>query len=90
MPVAAAGDLELAIRLARVVHRRQMLAPVLEPADRAADMPRSERDQEVLGIELAAGAKAAPGIILDQVDLGRTTGFRLAWERADPGRAAAL
>ncbi len=69
--VAAAGDLDLAIRLARMVHRRQMLAPVLDPADRAADMPRGERDQIVLGIELAAGAKAAANIVLDQVDLGR-------------------
>jgi hypothetical protein len=48
-----------------------MLAPVLEPADRAADMPRPERDQEVLGIKLAPGAKAAANIVLDQVDLGR-------------------
>lgn len=30
--VAAAGDLDLAIRLSRMVHRRQVLAPVLEPA----------------------------------------------------------
>jgi hypothetical protein len=57
--VAAASDLDLAICLARMVHRRQMLAPVFEPADRPVGMPRSERDQEVLGIELAAGAKAA-------------------------------
>ena len=42
--VAAAGDLDLAIRLARMVHRRQMFTPVLEPADPAADMPRGERD----------------------------------------------
>src|SRR5262249_28911689 len=49
--VAAAGDLDLAIRLARMVHRRQVLAPVLEPADRSADMARGERDQEVLGID---------------------------------------
>jgi len=47
-----------------------MLAPVLEPAYRAADMPRRERDQEVLGIELAASTKAAAHIVFDQVDLG--------------------
>src|SRR5207245_2052981 len=69
--IAAAGDLDLAIRLARMVHRRQMLAPVLEPADRAANMPRRERDQEVLGIELAPGAKPAANIVLDQVALSR-------------------
>ena len=48
-----------------------MLAPVLEPADRAADIPRRERDQEVLGIELAASTKAAAHIVFDQIDLGR-------------------
>jgi hypothetical protein len=69
--VAAAGDLDLAIRLARMVHRRQMLTPVLEPADRAAHMPRGERNQEVLGIELATSAKAAANIVLDQIHLGR-------------------
>jgi hypothetical protein len=69
--VAAAGDRDLAIRLTRVVHRCQMLAPVLEPADRAANMPRGERDQEVLGIELPARAKAAANIVLDEVDMGR-------------------
>jgi hypothetical protein len=46
-----------------MVHRRQMLAPVLQPADRAANMPRRERNQEILGIELAAGAKAAANIV---------------------------
>src|SRR6516162_5108787 len=69
--VAAAGDLDLAICLARMVHRGQMLAPVLEPADRTTDMPCGERDQEVLGIELAAGAKAAANIVLGQVDVAR-------------------
>src|SRR5439155_23509371 len=69
--IAAAGDLDLAIRLARMVHRNQVLAPILEPADRAADKPRPEREQTVLGIELASGAKAAANIVLDQVDLGR-------------------
>jgi hypothetical protein len=42
--IKQATALDLAIRLARVVHRCQMLAPVLEPADRAADMPRRERE----------------------------------------------
>jgi hypothetical protein len=68
--VAAAGDLDLAIRLARMVHRGQMLAPVLQPADWPADMPRAERDQEVLRIELATGAKTAANVAFDQVDLG--------------------
>ena len=69
MPSLSAGDLDLAIGLARVVHRDQVLAPVLEPADRASDMPGGKRDQEVLGIELAAGAEAAADIVLDQVDM---------------------
>ena len=54
-----------------------MLAPVLQPADRAANMPRRERNQEILGIELAAGAKAAANIVLDQVDLGRRQAVEL-------------
>ena len=66
--VAAAGDLNLAIRLTCVVHRGQVLAPVFEPADRASDMPRRKRDQKVLGIELPAGAKATADIVFDQID----------------------
>ena len=31
-------------------------------------MPRRERDQEILGIELAARAEAAADVVLDQVD----------------------
>ena len=69
--VGSAGDLNLAIGLAGVIHRDQVLAPVLEPADGASDMPGRERDQEVLGIELAAGAEAAADIVLDQVDMLR-------------------
>jgi len=37
----------------------QVLAAVLEPAHRPADMLRRERDQEILGVELAAGAETA-------------------------------
>jgi hypothetical protein len=52
-----------------MVHRGQVLAPVLDPADRAADMPGGKRDQEILGIELAAGAEAAADIVFDQIDM---------------------
>ena len=65
--VIAAGDLDLAIRLARMVHRGQVLAPVLDPANRAADMPCRKRDQKILGIELAARTETAADIALDQV-----------------------
>ena len=74
VPSRVAGDLDLAIHLARVVHRDQVLAPVLDPAHRAADMPRGERDQEILGIELAARAEAAADIVLDQIDMRPAAG----------------
>ena len=56
--VARARDLELAVDLARVIGRHQMLAAILDPFDRAADMARRERDEEILGIELAAARRS--------------------------------
>ena len=67
--VARAGDLEVALGLARMVHRHQILAPVLDPFHRPLDVARRERDQEILGIELAARAEAAADVVLDHVDL---------------------
>ncbi len=66
--VARAGDLEIGLRLARVVHRHQVLAPVLDPLHRPVDMARGERDQEVFRIELAARAVAAADVVLDHLD----------------------
>ena len=45
-----------------------MLAPVLDPFHGAADQTGGERDEEILGIELAAIAEAAADIVLDQGD----------------------
>ena len=66
--VAVAGDLEVALDIARVIGRDEMLAPVLDPFHRPADRLRRERDQEILGIELAAHAKAAADVALDHGD----------------------
>ncbi len=54
--------------LARVVERLQVLGPVLGPGDRSPEPDRAERDQEVLGIELAAAAEAAADVELDEPD----------------------
>ena len=67
--VAPARDLHLAIDLARVVGRDQMLAAILDPFHRPADEPRRERDQKILGIELALDAEAAADVDLDHVDV---------------------
>ena len=66
--VAVAGDLQLALGLAGMVGGEQMLAAVLDPFDRAAGEPRRERDQEILGVELAARAEAAADIVLHHAD----------------------
>ena len=66
--VARARNLEVAVDLARVIGRHQMLAAILDPFDRAADMARRERDEKILGIELAAHAEAAADVELNHVD----------------------
>src|ERR1700749_4979268 len=45
-----------------------MLAAILNPPDRAADMPRHERDQEIFGVEIATHAEPAADVILDHAD----------------------
>ena len=66
--VARAGDLDVDLGLARVVHRHQVLAAVLGPLHRPVEMARRERDQEIFRIELAARAKAAADVVLDHLD----------------------
>ena len=66
--VARAGDLDVGRGLARVVHRHQILAPVLGPLHRAVDEARRERDQEIFRVELAARAVAAADVVLDHLD----------------------
>jgi hypothetical protein len=67
-PVARAGDLDVAVDLARVVGRHQVLAAILDPFHRPADVAGRERNQEILGIELAAHPEAAADVGLDHVD----------------------
>ena len=66
--VAAAGDLDIDLRFAGVVHRHQVLAAVLDPLHRPPDMARGERNEEVLRVELAARAEAAADVVLHHVD----------------------
>ena len=68
--VARAGDLQLAVDLARMVGRDQVLAAILDPLHRTADQARRERDEEILRIELALDAEAAADVDLDHVDVG--------------------
>src|SRR3954466_14908804 len=51
-----------------MVRREQVLAPVLGPLDRLAELARGERDEKVLWIELASHAEAAADVRLDHVD----------------------
>ena len=66
--LAGGGDLEVAVHLARVVGGDEVLAAILDPLDRPADMTRCERNEEVLGIKFAADAKPSADIDFDQVD----------------------
>ena len=66
--VAVAGDLELAGDVAGVVGGGQMLPAVLDPFHGTADVPRGERDEEILRIELAAHTEAAADVVLDHAD----------------------
>src|SRR5262249_36872257 len=63
-----AGDFEVALGVARVVGRHQILTPVLDPFDRPAEKAGRERDQEILRVELPARAEAAADVVLDQAD----------------------
>ena len=64
-PVALEGHLDRVLHLAGVVGRHQVLPAALQPADRAAEPQGRERDQDVLGVELATDAEAPA-----HVDLG--------------------
>ena len=66
--VAVERDLDIAVGLARVRDRHEMLAPVLDPFHRMAELARREGDQKILRIELAARAEAAADVVLDVVD----------------------
>ena len=60
------AELEIVLHLARVVRRDEVLAALLDPADGPAELQRGERDEDVLGIELAPGAEAAAHVHLGE------------------------
>ena len=66
--VAIAGDLKLALDVAGVIGRNQMFPAILDPFHRPADGLGCERNQEILGIELAADAERAADVALDHGD----------------------
>ena len=51
-----------------MVRRDQVFHPVFHPFDRAAQLQRSEWDQKVFRVELAANAKASPNVGFDEMD----------------------
>ena len=65
-------DAGVVMLLARVIGRHQMLAPVLDPFDRAAEPHCGETDEEILRVELAPDAEAAAGIAFLEHHPGRT------------------
>ncbi len=69
-PLGIDRDAGVMVLLARVVGRHQMLAPILDPFDRAAQPQRGEAHQKILGVKLAADAETAAGIALLQHDRG--------------------
>ncbi len=66
--VTVERDLEIALGLARMRDRHEVLAAVLDPFDRPPVFAGGESDQEVLRIEFAAGAEAAADVVFDVID----------------------
>src|SRR5258706_5762150 len=64
--IGVAGDLELALGLARMIGGEQILAPGLDPSDLPPPQTRGERDQEIFRIEFAARAEGSADGVLDQ------------------------
>ena len=48
--VARAGNFQLAFRVARVIGREQMFAPIFDPFNRAVELARRKRDQKIFRI----------------------------------------
>ena len=65
------GGADAKMLLARLIGRHQMLAPVLDPFHRAAEPQRGEADENVLGIDFAAHAKAAADMAFVQMHARR-------------------
>src|SRR5690606_676228 len=66
--VELAGNLDLRIHFAGMVHRHEIFAAILDPPYRAASMSGGKGYEEILGIELAARAERSTDIDLDQLD----------------------
>ena len=75
-------DLDIVQLVARMRRGHEMLAPVLDPAHRPAEAAREERDQQVLGIDVALAAEAA-------ADIERDEAHALLGEAEDRGDLAA-
>ena len=58
------GGAHAMLLLARMVGGDQMLAPILDPFDRAAEFQRGGADQNIFRIEFAANAEAAADMAL--------------------------
>ena len=81
-PVGLRRHLELVHLRAGVVGGDEVLRPVLDPPHGPADAEGEQRDEDVLGVELAAGAEAAA-----DVDLDEPHALRLEPEQAGDHRA---
>ena len=65
MAVIVKADLDIVPLVARMGRAHQVLAALLDPAHRPAEPAREERDQQVLGVDMALAAKAAADIERD-------------------------
>ena len=67
VPVGVDRGAHFVALLARMIGRDQVLAPILDPFNRPPQAQRRETDQHVLWIKLAANAKAAADVPLEQM-----------------------
>ena len=70
-PVRLEADLEIVGDLAGVVGRGQVLAPALHPPHGTIDLEGGQRNQDVLGVELAADAEAPSDVDLGEPERAR-------------------
>ena len=63
--VVVKGDLDIVQLVARVGGAHHVLAPVLDPAHRAAELAREKGDEQVFGIDMPLAAKPAADIERD-------------------------
>jgi hypothetical protein len=56
--IALQCDFDITLGFARVGDRHEMLAAVLDPFDRAAELFRHEGEEKIIGVEFAARSEA--------------------------------